>query len=101
MSPFVRLCSALLALFATAALFAATPGTAEPEFRLREFLGRNWQNEAVRFPLSAAGVEHVKARHALVAQDGRVVPYQVLVHRVNGTPAIEFLTDLRPFAAAV
>ncbi|MDA0841703.1 MAG: hypothetical protein O3B01_14710 [Planctomycetota bacterium] len=70
---------------------------AAPDFVLRDFIGRDWQNERVSFPINAATLNHVKAGHALVGSDGSEVPYQLGAETEGQPSKILFLTDLPRF----
>jgi hypothetical protein len=86
-----------LQLAAELTVFAAQPsGPAVIGFELQDFLGRDWQNESVRFPHSADQLKTVKAGQALVGPDNKPVPYQFVGHG-SATPMIEFLADLKPY----
>jgi len=91
----------VLALHAVlcARLSAAPQQTADApaDFTLCDLLNRTWRNECVRFPLSGAQAEHVRANHALVDQDGGAVAYQSVPGPKGGAPRIAFTVDLDPF----
>jgi len=66
-------------------------------FVLQDFLGRAWRNESVRFSLSTKDAQHVKAKHGLIAPDGKAVAYQLVSPAAGQSTTIEFLTDLAPW----
>jgi len=84
-----------IVLCMTSASASAQPSVPGSEaFVLRDFIGRIWRNESVRFPASAAQFQSAQAGLPLVGPDGKPTLYQV----VSGKPAsIEFLADLDPF----
>ncbi len=86
-------------LFAIVLCMTSASAPAQPSvpgsdaFVLRDFIGRTWRNESVRFPASAAQLQSAQAGLPLVGPDGKPTLYQV----VPGRPAsIEFLADLDP-----
>ena len=86
---FVLLCALQLTVFA-----AQPAGPAVAGFELQDFLGRQWQNESVRFPLSSGQLKSAQARRALVGRDDRPVPYQIVSNATSATSMIEFVADL-------
>lgn len=66
------------------------------DFQLKDYLGREWRNESVRFLLSAENQKHVDAGHALLGHDRKPVAYQRAIQVAGQPTAIEFLTDLNP-----
>ena len=66
-------------------------------YRLQDFLGREWRNELVQFPLPQPLLAHVKAGHALAGPDGQPVPYQGVAGTTAQEQIIAFLADLDPF----
>src|SRR5437667_10566991 len=89
---FVLLCALQLTVFA-----AQPAGPAVAGFELQDFLGRQWQNESVRFPLSSGQLKSAQARRALVGRDDRPVPYQIVSNATSATSMIEFVADLEPY----
>ncbi|MHB9134298.1 MAG: carbohydrate binding domain-containing protein [Armatimonadota bacterium] len=92
-----------------ALLVAGLVSAAEADFRLREFLGHEWTNERVTFPLTEKQYELATKNRKLIADQainelpyrivagplqGGEVPYQIL----KGTPPrIVFCANLKPF----
>lgn len=76
--------------------------TVPPDFTLREHLGRAWSNECVRFPVSEAQWQHVRAGHALVDQQGYAVPYQVIAPDADAATnrRVAFLAGLKRFGVS-
>lgn len=72
---------------------ASVERTLAPDFSLRDFLGRAWTNELVRFALSPAQLEQARAGRVLVAEGTGQVSYQI-AKTSSGRDSIEFLTDL-------
>src|ERR671924_176068 len=66
----------LLSLLIAFPLHASEESRRDTGFKLQDFLGRDWQNEAVRFPLSSDQLKNARARRALVGPDEKPVPYQ-------------------------
>jgi hypothetical protein len=96
--PLVQFITFLLLVVPGLQLFAAKPS--EPSdvgFELQDFLGRRWQNESIRFPLSPDQLKSARARRALIGPDDKPVPYQIVFADTPTTPAIEFLVDLEPY----
>jgi hypothetical protein len=85
----------VLALLCCGASRVHAQGAAD--FVLRDFLGREWRNESVRFPLSAAQLKHAQASAALVGPGRRAVAYQVVAGEGGAPGALEFLADLDPY----
>ena len=65
---------------------------AEADFTVTDFIGRDWANEVVQFPMTAAQAEAAQAGQLLVGDDGKPVSYQVVPG--EGSPRIAFQTDL-------
>src|SRR5688572_7109861 len=65
------------------------------EFQLQDFLGRDWRNEYVSFPLSSAQLTQAKSGLALVDAEERPVAYQVTSNGKDSS--LGFLTDLPAF----
>lgn len=63
---------ALLGVLQTPSFAAEAAGG----FKLQDFLGRRWANEAVRFNLRPEQLGSAKAGHALGGPDNREVTYQ-------------------------
>ncbi len=76
---------------------ALTPVRAA-DFRLQEWLGREWRQECVTFPLTADQVTEVKAGGRLVDPDGKAVASQLVPGK---EPRLAFLADLDPFETRV
>src|SRR5688500_9624216 len=82
-------------LFASPVLPAESQSAAD--FVLRDFLGRQWRNESVRFPLSAAQLKSAQAGLALKGPDDQPVLYQIVPGEPGSPSALELLTDLDPY----
>src|ERR1700737_5071598 len=93
------LCFAFLGALAPAVGRAvdAPRATAEREFTLRDYLGRSWRNEVVRFPVKDAALESARSGKGLVGPDGTPVPYQLTSGKTTKDAAIAFPADLMPF----
>jgi hypothetical protein len=87
----------LLVLFGLPLCAAKSSDPIDQGFALHDFLGRRWQNERVRFPLSADQLTRAQAGHGLIGPDHTPVPYQIVVTDPPGPPAIEFLAALEPY----
>jgi hypothetical protein len=83
--------------------FAADPGAGDGDtgFTLRDFLGRTWRNECVRFPLSGAALEDARAIKHLVGPDEVGVSYQIIPREGKSGPQPAFLADLGSFESRV
>ena len=68
-------------------------------FEVRDFLGRTWRNESVRFPLTAEQLKSVRAGRALLGPDMKAATYQLVPGVAASAPLIEVLTDLQPYEA--
>jgi hypothetical protein len=88
-------------LFLALALLCCGVGPARAQgvsdFVLRDFLGREWRNESVRFPVTAAQLKQAQASAALVGPDGRPVAYQLVPGEPGSPGALELLADLDPY----
>ncbi len=73
------------------------PGLAAPDFVLREELNRQWTNEYVTFPLTAAQLKLAQAQRPLLDPEGKPVVYQVLP-AAGGAVRIAFQVSLEPLA---
>lgn len=96
----VKLGSLLAFLLLAAISSPLFPATAEPEdidFRLKDFLGRHWRNESVRFALSPAQLKSAQAGRALAGPDNKAVAYQIISGDAGVNPSIEFAVELKPF----
>ncbi|HEX2826075.1 MAG TPA: hypothetical protein VHP37_07000 [Burkholderiales bacterium] len=85
-----------------AMLLAACAAAAQPDsaaFVLRDFLGREWRDETVRFNLGAAQLKQMEAGRALVGPDG-AVPYQRVQAEQGNAAQIEFQANLKPFSTS-
>ena len=87
----IQLASCLL--FASGALAAP-----DAPFTLHDYLGHNWTNERVSFPLTQNELAHVQAGDALVDSDNKPVAYQ-LDNSDLAKPKVEFLADLAAFSS--
>lgn len=65
-------------------------------FQLKDYLGREWRNESVRFLLTPENLKHIDAGHALLGPNGKRVAYQRAIQAPGQPTAIEFLADLNP-----
>ncbi|MHB9024908.1 MAG: hypothetical protein ACYC7E_12155 [Armatimonadota bacterium] len=65
----------------------------DESFHLRDWLRRNWQHEAVTFPLTKAQLQHAQAGHALLGPEETPVTYQMTP---GDPPSITFQVDLPP-----
>ena len=88
-------CSMLWALL-LGSLWAAAPAD---DFRLQEYLGHNWQHEAVTFPISGDALAQAKADHALCGPDGKAIAYQLVAGTTPQDTRIAFQSDLPPYEA--
>ena len=75
-------------------------GSPATDFRLRDFLGRDWRNEYVRFPLSESGLQQARAGHALIGPGTRPVAYQLVPETAGQGYSLAFLADLAPLGIA-
>ncbi len=96
-----RLHTGLMVVLAGWLSFASPVLSAEPQSRpdfvLRDFLGRQWRNESVRFPLSAAQLESAQAGLALRGPGDRPVLYQIVPGDAGSPPTLDLLADLDPY----
>lgn len=74
--------------------FAAEPAHG---FKLQDFIGRHWRNEAVRFNLAPEQLKNALAKRALIGPDNQQIAYQLVHAEAASGPAIEFAVDLQPF----
>ena len=88
MSVFSLLTALLLCLAMRAMAVESQP------FVLRDYLGRSWRNELVRFKPTPEQTQAMQAGKALVGPDGAAVLYQAFP---NNGPFIDFMADLNPF----
>ncbi len=70
---------------------------AAPDFTLREELSRQWTDEYVTFPLTAAQLELAQAQRPLLDPDGKPVTYQI-IPGAPGASRLAFQTSLAPLA---
>ncbi len=92
-----RIASSLcLALIIVLGIVAVT-GCSAADFTLRDFIGRDWRNERVSFPLTAAQAVHAKAGHGLLGPDGQPTLYQLLPAPADQEPRLEFLANVGPY----
>lgn len=92
----------LFVLFALClALSPCNAATAPPDadFAIRDFLGRNWRNESVHFPLRPDQLQRARAQAPLVGPDNKPVPYQISDDG-KGNVRIEFLANVPAFERA-
>jgi hypothetical protein len=66
-------------------------------FTLQDFLGREWHNEAVRFPLSPGELRAAETKRALVDSHGDTVTYQIVKGEGAAGPTVEFGATLKAF----
>jgi hypothetical protein len=78
----------VLGLFASMAFATG----ASPEYKLRDYLGRNWQNDLVEYPISAAEIKEI-AGTKLMDQDGKEAIYQIDAKAGK----IAFQANIKPF----
>jgi len=76
-------------------LSAASPA---PDFRLRDWLGHDWQREPVTFSLTAAQARQAKSGQALRGANGTAIPYQLIYGATAHDLRIAFQTDLPAYA---
>ena len=67
------------------------------DFTLRDFLGRDWRNERVSFPLTVAQAAHAQAGQALLGPDSQATLYQLLPAAAGKEPRLEFLAKVAPY----
>jgi hypothetical protein len=65
-----------------------------PCFKLKEYLGRQWQSEKVQYPITPEMMESIRQKKGLVDSNGQETVYQV--DEKNGK--ICFLANLKPFS---
>ena len=91
----VRICA--IALLIVSAHTPSLQATDRGAFRLKDFIGRTWRNESVRFPLMAAQLDDARRGAPLVGPDDKAVPYQIVPGSDGTPPSLTFLADLNPF----
>ena len=87
-------CAIVLVLLAGA--LHGAPAKEGDGFPIRDFLGRDWKNELVTFPLEGAQLAAARAGRSVVGPDGQPVPSQ-MISPSTGVPRIAFLADLKPY----
>src|SRR5262245_41789709 len=85
----------LLAAIAPVVTSARAAGPEADTFTLTDWLGRDWTNERVRFPISSAVAAKARAHAALVDSGGRPTPFEVVTGAQGA--AIEFIANLGRF----
>ncbi len=90
-------CMFLACLCAAWALGAAPMA----DFTLRDFIGRDWRNECVTFPLTADQLRQAQLGLSLTGPDGKAIPYQVAAGAGQQPATISFLTDLNAYETRV
>ena len=77
---------------------SAQPSVADDNgFVVRDFLGRTWRNEAIRFTASTTQLASARAGLPLVGPDNKPVLYQIVPDAGGSPAAIEFLANLDAF----
>jgi hypothetical protein len=90
---------ALGVLLAAAGIGAERPEQGNRPFELREWLGRSWTHERVRFALSRTQERRIRAGASLLDDAGGSVPYQVEQDETAGT-SLSFHADLPAFGTS-
>lgn len=64
-------------------------------FSFQDYLGREWKNEVVRVPLTAAQATLAKSKATLLGPEGEPVAYQIVDGAAGQPPAIEILVNVK------
>lgn len=91
----------LLALTGVFTIPAPSQAASELDvFTFHDHLNRDWKNEEVRIPASAAQIDIIAQQRALLGPDGQPAPYQVTPARNGQPPAISFEANVNAGASS-
>ncbi len=88
----------ILATLFTSSVLAYSAGTASSDtFELHDWLGHNWRNERVHFPISPKLAQRAQTELGLIDETGRPAPFEIISNEREAT--IEFLADIPKFGS--